>query len=293
MPDPIQLLLGLGVPLLIAAVLAWIGGRAPRGSSWGAIVGLAIGLLVAYRAFLSRWSPLPAIEAPERIVVFTVGLTIAAVLLSWRGVPWIARVLLAIAANVLIVWYVFRPMPVSSLPVNRMWTYVAITAAASLVLTGLIERIGQRSGSVAMALVLGPLAAGVGAINMLTDNAKLGDLGAAIGVMIFGWLLAALFTKNGTLSRGPVIVCMAALAALLSFGYFGSQSMTTIQLVLIAAAPCLACVAELPPVRRWKGWRQELIRLVLVVIPIGVAVGIAVPEFIRQNREATSASQEM
>ena len=293
MPDPIQLLLGLGVPMIIAALLAWIGGRAPRGSSWGAIAGLAIGLLIAYRAFLSRWSPLPAIEAPERIVVFTVGLAIAALLLCWQRVPWIARVLLAIAANVLIVWYVFRPMPVSSLPVNRLWTYVAITAAASLALTGLIERIGQRSGSVAAALVLGPFTAGVGLIDFLTGNAKLGWLGASMGLIVFGWFVAVIISRTTSLARGPIVVCMTALAALLSFGYFVSDSMTTVELLLLAVAPVLGLIAELPPVQRWKPWRRELARLVLVAIPIGVAIGIAVPKFIRENSEATSASQEM
>jgi hypothetical protein len=292
MPEPMQLLLGLGVPLLIAAALAWIGGMWPRGSAWGAIAGLAIGLFVAYGAFMSRRSPLPAVEAPERIVVCGIGIAIAGILLCWRSVPWIARGLLAIAAQVLILWFVFRPMPASSLPPEKMWTFVAITAGVGLVLTALIETTARRSGSVAAALVLGPLASGVGAINILTGNAKLGWLGASIGVMIFGWFVAALISKNVSLSRGPVIVCLAILSALLAYGYFSSETMTPLYLALVAGAPVLAMIAEAPPIHRMRSWKRELIRIVLVTIPIGVAVGIAIPRFIREN-SASSELQEM
>jgi hypothetical protein len=293
MPDPTQLLLGLAVPLLIAAVLAWIGNRFTPSGSWGALVGLAIGLAVAYRAFMSRALPWPAVEAPERIVAAGVVLALIALLAGWRRVPWPVHLLLAIVFQVAILWYVFRPIPESVLPANKMWTWIGVAAAIGLVLTFSTEALAHRPGGVAAALAVGPLAAGVGAINILTGNAKLGWLGASLGVIVFGWFVAALCSRAATLARGPIIVVMAIVSGLLAYGYFASDSMTTLELVLLPIAPLLAWLAELPPLQRWRDWRQELIRLILVAIPIGIVVGIAVPRFIHENSSSDSAMQEM
>jgi hypothetical protein len=293
MPNAHQLLLGLGVPLLTAVILALIGARWPRpGGSWGAIAGLGIGVVVAFRALLGQWPPLPPLEAQERSVMFTVALGVAAIALSSKSVPWIARAALSIAAAGLIEWFLFRPYPDESLsPVDRrMW--IGIGGAAIFIVTTSTEFLANRRGAIAAALTLGPVAAGIGAINVMTSNSKLGWLSAAAAMIVLGWFGAALVVRSMSLSRGPVLVCAAFVGALLTAGYFQLGGVTRTELILLAVAPLAAWVAELRPIAKWKGWRQEAIRLVLVCIPVGVAVGVAVPQFLKDQRDNGAAGAE-
>lgn len=289
MPDTTQLTLGLGLPLFLAAVLAWVGSRLPTGGSWGAIVGLAVGFVIAHYAFVGQWPPLPPPEAPHRTVVFAAGVALVAIALSAKSSPWALRALLAMGGQVLIVWFVLRPIPASVLPSAKLWTYVGSTAAIGIALTALVETLARRSGAIAVTMVLGPLASGIGAINVLTGNAKLGWLGASVGMMVLGWFLAGLLSKSLTLGRGPVIVCLVMLSPLLAYGYFDSNTMTNTQLGLLVLAPFLGWMPELLPRRTLTGWKREPLRLLVVGIPILIALGLAKAKFDRDNEQSTAS----
>ena len=293
MPNSQQLLFGLGVPLLVAVVLSLIGHRWPRrGGSWGTIAGLCFGVIIGYRVFVGQWPPLPPLEAPERLVVFTVALGVAAIALSSKSVPWVARALLAVAGAGLIEWFLFRPYSDEALPPvdRRLW--IGIGAVAIFIVTSSTEFLANRRGAIAAALTLGPVAAAVGAINVMTSNSKLGMLSAAVAMIVLGWFTAALIARSTTLSRGPVLVCAALVGALLTAGYFTPDGVTRPELILLAVAPLAAWLAELRPISKWKGWRQEAIRLVLVSIPVGIAIGVAVPQFLKDQADNGAASAE-
>jgi hypothetical protein len=279
MPTPHLILFGLVLPAAIAGVLALLGGWFFPEIHWGATLGLCGGLVVAYWGIADIWPPMPPIEAPERIVVFGAVLGIAAIGASWRKVPWIVRVILAIIAPAAMVWYLFKPIPVESMPVAQMWEWVAVASGIALVINASTEAIAIHRPGPAAALGLGPTAAGIGAILLMVGTIKLGWLGAAIALMVLGWFAASLISKNISLSRGPVYVVVTLLTGLLTYDYFESGNITVAQAALVSMAPFLAWIVELPPMRKWSAWKRELLRMVIVFIPIGIAVGMAVVQF--------------
>jgi hypothetical protein len=285
LPTPHLILYGLVIPAVIAGVLALLGGCFFREIRWGAIGGLCGGLIVAYWGIASQWPPMPPIEAPERIVVFGALLGIVAICASWPKVPWGVRVIVAIAAPVGIVWYVFKPIPLASMPAEQMWQWTGVATGISIVLSKSTEMIAIRRPGAAAPLVLGPVAAGVGAVCLLIGTIKLGWMGAALGLMLLGWLAATLIRKGISFSRGPVYVVFTLLAGLLTYDYFESGSITLTQIALVSVAPLLAWIVEIPPMRNWRAWKRELARLIVVSIPITVAVGMAVVQFRKDSAE--------
>jgi hypothetical protein len=85
--------------------------------------------------------------------------------------------------------------------------------------------------------------------------------------------------KNLSFSRGPVYVVVTLMAGLLTYDYFASGNITVMQVSLFSVAPLLAWVVEVPPMRKWNAWKRELLRVVIVSVPIAIAVGMAVVQF--------------
>src|ERR1700677_5023549 len=144
MPTPHLILFGLALPAVIAAAFALFGEWFFREIRWGTTLGLCGGLVLAYWGIADVWPPMPPIEAPERIVVFGVVLGIVAIGASGRKVPGGVRLALAIVAPAAMVWYLFRPIPVESMPVAQMWEWVAVASGIALVITTSTEAIAIR-----------------------------------------------------------------------------------------------------------------------------------------------------
>jgi hypothetical protein len=279
MPSPELILFGLVLPAVLAGAVVLLTAWIFRNQSWPAILGLTVGVLLAYRGIASQWPPIRPIDSPERIVDFALALGIVAIFASFRGVPWPVRTILAIVAPALVVWFVFKPIPPASMPVEQMHRWIAVAAVIALAVTVFVEGLSHKRPGVAAAIVLGPMAAGVGAILLLVGTTKLGWLGASIGLMVLGWFFAGLIGKPITLSRGPVTVVVTLLTALITYDFFESGEITSMQIALLCGAPVLGWFVEIPPIKNMKAWKRELLRLVLVFIPIGIAVGLAVIQF--------------
>ena len=127
---------------------------------------------------------------------------------------------------------------------------------------------------------------------MLTGNLYVGSLCAAVALMILTWLIISLFDSGVNISRGPVWVCVTLMTGAVTHGYFDQPDvLTKPELALLCIAPLLAWIAEIPPINRWKPWRRELLRFVLVVIPIAIAMTMAVIQFRKDS--ANNSGVEM
>jgi hypothetical protein len=244
------------------------------------VLGLSGALIVAYRGITGHWIPMPPIAAPERIVAFAVVLGLLATVASWRKVHWTVRVVLAIAAPVAIIWYLFKPLPAASMPVAKIWEWAAIAGLISVVIYSSTEGLANRRPGVTVPLILGPVAAGVGAVILMVGATfSLGWMGAAMGLIILNWFFTSLVGKKISFSRGPVFVVIALLVGILTYDFFESDDITITEIALIAIAPLLAWIAEWRPMRNWKPWQRELLRMALVFIPVAIAVGMAAIQY--------------
>jgi len=163
------------------------------------------------------------------------------------------------------------------MPPEQMRHWIAVAAGIATIIYGSTEALSIESPGVAAPLVLGPVAAGVGAVLLLIGTTRLGLMGAATGLMILGWFFAALIRKSVGFTRGPVYVVVALLTGLLAYDYFESDGViTAVEIAALAVAPLVGWIVEVPALRSWKAWKRELLRLALVAIPVGIAVTLAV-----------------
>ncbi len=284
MPTPQQVLLGLILPAVVAAVLTavgWASGK-HRGS-WGTILGISIGFLLAFYGIMGQWPPLPPTESPQRIALLAVPLGVLAAILSLPKVHGSLRILLAIAAPAGAVWFMFKALPAASFPPSQMLPWVGGATAVAVAVELIIEPIALKYPSTAPAMILGPLAGGVSVIALLMVSQNLGYLGAAVALMVLGSFFARLLFSPAKLSRGPVVVVVTLLTAILTYAFFESDEISTTEVILLAGAPLLAWIVELPPIRRIRPWRRELLRMILVTIPIVVAIVLAAIQFQKDN----------
>jgi hypothetical protein len=289
MLTPQQILCGLAIPAAIAFVLALIGSRLPRGSTWGAILGFVVGFVLAYHTFKGAWPVLKPTDADSRTVFLTIVTTVLAFIVGIKRVPWICHVLLLIAAPIGLIAYILLGLPSSSQP-TPVWGWIGGIAVVAIVVASLVEGLGHKAGSNCAALTLGPLAAGTGLVLMLTGSATPGAFCLAVALMVLGWFIAGLTDSQFRLTRGPIVTAIVPLAGSLIYNALPPSTITPVEICLLCAAPVFGWIAEIPAITRWKPWKRELLRVGLVAIPIIIAVVLAAIQF---QKDSAAHSMEM
>jgi hypothetical protein len=248
LPSPALILLGLVAPALIAGAITLVGGLLLRNASWPPILGLCVGLVVAYRGFAGVWVPVPPVDAPERIIVFAVGLGVVACFANLRIVPTPIRIVLAIVAPAAVLWFIFKPLPTSAITLEQKRAAIVVATGIATVLWASTEALAIKNTGAAAPLLL--------------------------------WFFAAVLRRSIVFTRGPVYVVVAILTGLVTYDYVVSDnSITLLETGLLAIAPLLGWIVEIPALRRWHVCKREALRLILVSIPIGLAVMPAVIQF--------------
>ncbi len=297
-------------------VLCLVGGLLRRrwaGGAWAVLLALAVAPLAADKPLLGerpqwRASDPDHADAVQRIILAAAPLSLAAMALSARRVPWPVRGLLAAAAPVAIVYWVVTAYPG---PPLADWPHrLAAPAVASLVLWLLIEPLNWRTVSsprptptppaaplpyatgdttaaahptgVAAPWVCGALAAGVGLLNLFSTATAPGWVAVAVGGVVGGAFLVALTPWAPSFAGGPVAVVTSLLACAVMAHRVGGGEVPTAAWLLLIAAPAAAWVVELRPMNSWRPWLREPLRMALVAVPVVVAV---VPGYRRWQKE--------
>jgi len=102
----------------------------------------------------------------------------------------------------------------------------------------------------------------------------LGRLGGALAAALFGAWTVSWRNSPINLARGVLAVVIVTLAALLLEGHVYAQA-TTVGVGLIAVAPLLLWITPLGPIQNRRPWLATLLGTVVVLIPIGIATGLA------------------
>ncbi len=270
-------------------VLCVIGGLLRQrwaAGAWAVLLALAVAPLVADRPLLGerpQWRSTDPdhADAVQRIILAAAPLAAAAMVLAARAVPWPVRGLLAVAAPVAILYWVVTAYPG---PPLTDWPHrLAVPAVASLVLWLLVEPLAiRRPTGIAAPWACGVVAAGVGLLNLFSTATSPGWVAVAVGGVIGGAFLVALTPWGPSFAGGPVAVVASLLACAVMAHRLGGGEVPTWEWLLLLAAPALAWVAELRPVRGWRPWLREPLRMALVAVPVVVAV---VPGYRRWQKE--------
>ena len=271
------------------AVLCVVGGLLRRrwaAGAWAVLLALAVAPLAADQPLLGerpQWRATDPdhADAVQRIILAAAPLAAVGLLLASRRVPWAVRGLVAVAAPVAILYWVVTAYPG---PPLAGWPHrLAVPAVASLVLWLLIEPLAvRRPTGVAAPWVCGVLAAGVGLLNLFSTTTAPGWVAVAVGGVIAGAFVVALTPWAPSFAGGPVAVVATLLVCAVITHRLGGGEVATWQWLLLLAAPAIAWAVELRPMRSWRPWLREPLRMALVAVPVVVAV---VPGYRRWQAE--------
>jgi hypothetical protein len=306
-PTHLQLVILLAVPFAAAIVLAAIGrltGRriaggeesesAIRGATWparlapplaialGPAIALAIGPLVLKNLGfpLNIW-PREAFDWHLLAPVAGVAVGAAAVWLPRRFTALIvaeAGALLALCLSV-------RPgMTVTW----QLWPAVI----APGILYCMLEPLARRNHNPAMPIIL-LLLAGAGMIVELDGtSALLGISCFPLVAATLGLLISYPLLLDRDLSRAAVPAFVLLWSAMLLYGHFWADAPWQ-RTILVAAAPLVAFLADIPPIRRFPPFWRATVRIILIAIPLAFAVVPAARDIRQQIIEEMQTPTDM
>lgn len=289
-----------GTVLAIAvgtAILCLIGGLARRGwaaGSWAVLLALAVAPLVADKPLLGKAPPwrstdLGHTDAVQRVILAAAPLALAAALLAGRRWPAWPRAVLAGVGPAAVVYWMVAAYPG---PALDAWpARLAAPAALSLIVWLLIEPLAARHPTgVAAPGVCGCLAAGVGLLNLFSAATVPGWVAVAVGGVIAGAFGVALTGRGPSFAGGPVAVVVALLVCAVMAHRIGGGEIGLWQWLALAAAPALAWAVEIRPMRNWRPWLREAVRMALVTVPIVAAVVPAHRDFVAEQAAETGGN---
>jgi hypothetical protein len=190
------------------------------------------------------------VPAVPRLLVWLVRLAVAAVA-AWLLVPVLGELaklrsgwLAGTAATVCLLWFLLEPLA-GRLPPGRLPALLGLVAGAAAVVL-------EAAGILKLAQAAGVLTAGL----------------AACALASWG--------RTSSFLRGMIPGLAVVLPGLLLNGYvYRTTTVPAVAFLLLLAAPLGPWVGALPLLRDMTGWRRTVVQAAAVLLPAGLAVGIA------------------
>jgi hypothetical protein len=269
----------ISLTLVAAAVLGFaltfIGIRMGQlAAACGAIIATAAVVILAHRPLAGGYPAWSATDALQRGVWTSVPLALIAVLCWFPKIPFLLRVVIFehCAAAALLWIFILYPTPADTQPVVFLLEWVGIPTAMLLVLGLIAEPIAVRSTGVAIPLMIGFLCAGIGGLTLMSTTTIPGQIIAAMGAVVGGVMIAAAMSKPILFARGPVFFWLAIITVLWVPALYDADTVPWRALLPILGSPLLAWLVEIPLIKRWKTWKRESLRAVLLAIPVGIGL---------------------
>ena len=269
-------ILGILVPFFVGVVaLLSARGRA------SAIAALAVGLgFVAGCGVALGGVKLPPANQFEWIVPLSLAVAIASAIVEFMRLGRPIRWPLAALAFAAVAWLLLRsqaPAPV-----------IAGLAAAGAIWWALWDEVLARSPRGWAGMVMTGVAGCASLVLMLSDSQRFGQMGLALtGVLAAVWAIAWWLARD--VWRGAAMVWAVTIFGLILNGHFwATPGLTRLNAALLLSSPLLAWVGEIPPLKRLGGWKNGAIRVAAVILPVAVAVTLAILEFKRADQSTGS-----
>jgi hypothetical protein len=289
-----QLVQGMAIAIAMLGTLTfsllgrWIGGV------WTTLLATLAACLFAYQPLIgaSLFAGFKT-DLLRRILIAAVPFTALTILLAFKKVPGLVRLLFVVAAPSLLLYWIFirfdLAVPRQMLLIHKIFP-ISLTI---FIAWALIEPIAKRSPGSAAPIIVGASTAGIAFLLLLSNENQAGLMAPIIPATAGGAALAAciasLLGKPLNFSRGPVLLWLTLIAALFAFMWFDLEQLPLPYLYWVAAAPLLAWIPEIGPIHRLKPWKRESLRLLLVLAPVIVAIILA---FRQHKKEAAESGDE-
>jgi hypothetical protein len=270
----LRMLLGLALPFVVGAAGLVLTRWTRKGGSEPSPRVLAVGIgagFIAGALALGWPPPFPPMDVADRTLwVALVGTVFAVLAPRAAWARWLGLAVLAALVYVAILGPILPDT--SGTRAGLKW----LVAVGLVVLASWanLAALGERLEGAALIGPLLVLAAGISVVLIASHSLVLCTLGLALTSALAAPGVASWFWPLGRTVRGAVPIVLAVLTALVLNGHIYADVPTSSALVL-AAAPAAAWSARLGPVRRRAPWVAALAAVGATLVPVGVAVGLA------------------
>jgi hypothetical protein len=305
MPDPLQILeamaLAGGAAAVVLLLFRWTWRSPhPARAAVGEVLGIGVGFALGcwWLGVRPHWPPREDLDRFLEILLPAVGAVeiVIALLRRPASIDWALRFLVAAgAAPVLLYGSIY--LADAAGPGTRQWTLaqavvILLTLAGALaanwaLLALLVRRTASRSVTVGVAVGC----AGAAVTVMLSGYATGGEIGLPLAAALAGLTVASLGLGGGANAKAALSVGIVGLFGLIVIGWFFGELHADLA-CLVFFAPLLAWLPELPYAVRLSGKVRAFARVVLTVVPVAVALALAVRNFSREATQGSPSSAE-
>lgn len=284
MPSQAEIIVGIIVPavvcgaILLAAWRPWRRAK-PRDGRWAGAIAIAAAYAIAYAKLVGDFQ-FPPTSADNWIVYLMPAAMIGGVLFCLLPLPPWSRVVAVAGLAVALLWLLLKPLIGSEFSCTAAAGRIAAGAVAMTVWWVLINQLARHGPRMLAPLIL-MLAAAGGAV-ILGDNGlaqRGGMVLAALAAILAACAVVCALAPRFRLAGGGTLAATLALFGTLLYGYYYIYPDPTPRLIgavaLVLAAPLLAWAAWLPVLHRRTGWLRGAVAVILVVLGVGAAVGLA------------------
>jgi hypothetical protein len=190
-----------------------------------------------------------------------------------RWTAWCLRVLFAATAGRVLLdnsrYLVDSDPDLPPWTTEQMLLVLGGFAAVLLAVWGALAFLMHRSQDRATPLAVAGVCAGSAVTIMLSSYLTGGQIGLPLAFSLAGAAAVFLVIPDPLIRSGLLGLGMVSLFSLLVMGRFFGK-LTTPHAVILFAAPLLCWLPELPGARRFWPWLRGVLRVVMVLIPVGL-----------------------
>lgn len=272
--SPMELLLGLGLPILVSAVVSLVIRLVPwseslRRQSAGFALGAAFFLGVRLIE-LSDWLPTqPWMWFPYAVLVAALcgPLSVA------PGVSWFERFVLYAVLSTIAAWMLVPTW--SSLEPSR-WVWWVGTAATMTVVGLGIELIASREKGTRLSLLMFAVVTIASVLVMLSGSARFAQFLMAFAGGLFGFALTSwLKARDGSFSGAGLATAFALVGMLMTAKVNSFSKIPFASYAALAAIPVLLAFVAVSPAGKGKGRKGWLPAAVVVCLGGMISLGLA------------------
>jgi hypothetical protein len=288
-----EIIFGNVLPPLIALVVLFLAAQPwrradNRRGAWGGPLAVGIAALLALGPDLGI-KPAVSPKTLDQWMYLLVGIAIVIGLIEslLRPKLWvIAIVMLLFSAGVVLCMIPAATRDAFDASHRLLWMGGGAVALTAWWL--MLETLTRKAPSPLAATMLGFVAGGSGLLLLMTLSISSGRFGAAIAGAAAMALLVTLVLPKLDLTNGTSLVLVVATGSQLITAIFRAPDelpLTPAMLGLLFLAPGVALIVVfLPGLGRAARWTAAILA---IVVPIGVAVGLAAPKFIKSIDESS------
>jgi hypothetical protein len=146
-----------------------------------------------------------------------------------------------------------------------------------------LERLSLRAKDWSIHFLLILMFSAAAALLGMGASALTGSIGGVLAAIVVVSVLFSLVFRNPAFMLSGLMCWSILLIALLGIGYLLNDN-KWLQVLLILSTVGFAWLGQLPAIERMGGWTRFIVRMILILVPLAGAIGLALPTFLENMK---------